>query len=241
MSYLTFHLLFIVPPILLMVATLPQSLYKVGGRRAQAAIPLIAAIAFTYTTPWDNYLVAREVWWYGPDRVLATIGFVPVEEYAFFLVQPVLTGLFFFQYRMRTNGPAQTSSQGSAWGGFAVFAGLALLGAVLLARTDQTGLYMGLILAWAAPLLAGMWLYDGETLWAYRKSLAVTVAVPTVYLWGADATAITNEVWTISNTMTMGINVLGLPLEEATFFLMTNLLVVKGMLLLLYGDHDALD
>lgn len=241
MSYLTFHLLFIVPPILLMAATLPRSLYEAGGRRAQAAIPLIAAIAFAYTTPWDNYLVAREVWWYGPDRVLATIGFVPVEEYAFFLLQPVLTGLFFFQYQMRVGGAPQPSSQGSAWGGFAGFAGLAALGGLLLTRTDPSGLYMGLILSWAAPLLAGMWLYDGETLWAHRRSLLVTVALPTVYLWVADATAITSEIWTISSTMTLGVSAFGLPLEEATFFLMTNLLVVKGILLLLYGDHDALD
>lgn len=241
MSYLTFHLVFILPPILLMAATLPRSLYQVGGRRAQGAIPLIALIAFVYTTPWDNYLVAREVWWYGPDRVLATIGFVPVEEYAFFLLQPILTGLFYFQYQMRAGTAPRPSGRGSAWGGFGVFAGLTALGAALLIGPNLSGLYMGLVLAWAAPLLAGMWLYDGETLWAHRKTLFITVGIPTIYLWVADGTAIANEIWTISSSMTLGVSVLGLPLEEATFFLMTNLLVVKGILLLLYGNHDALD
>jgi lycopene cyclase domain-containing protein len=241
MSYLTFHLLFTVPPILLMAATLPYSLYELGGRRAQAAIPLIALIAFIYTTPWDNYLVAREVWWYGPERVVASIGFVPVEEYAFFLLQPILTGLFFFQYLMRADPLPEPSSERSAWGGFAVFLGLAILGGVLLVRPNLSGLYMGLVLAWAAPLLAGMWLYDGETLWAHRTTMLVTVGLPTLYLWVADGTAIANGIWTISETMTLGVTVLGLPIEEATFFLVTNLLVVKGILLLLYGNHDALD
>jgi len=93
MSYLVFHLVLILPPILLMAATLPSSLNDLGGWRARIALPLIALIALTYTTAWDNYLVARDVWWYGPGRVLATIGFVPVEEYLFFVLQPVLTGL----------------------------------------------------------------------------------------------------------------------------------------------------
>jgi lycopene cyclase domain-containing protein len=101
--------------------------------------------------------------------------------------------------------------------------------------------YLGLILAWACPLLAGMWLYDGETLSAHRTTLIYTVAVPTLYLWGADAIAISSGIWTISGDLTVGLSVLGLPLEEATFFLMTNMLVVKGILLLLHGSHDALN
>jgi lycopene cyclase domain-containing protein len=241
MSYLTFHVLLILPPILLLYMALPHSLYDLGGRRAQWAIPLVAVIAFSYTTPWDNYLVARRVWWYGPDRVLATIGHVPIEEYLFFLLQPVLTGLFFFQYLGRVGLTRQSTSRSSAWGGFGVFAALTALGAVLLVRENPSGVYMGLVLSWAAPILAGMWLYDGETLWQYRSALGYTVGLPTLYLWGADATAISSGIWTISSEMTLGVSLFALPLEEATFFLVTNLLVVKGILLLMYGDHDALD
>jgi lycopene cyclase domain-containing protein len=241
MSYLTFHLLLILPPILGMYLTLPRRLYDLGGRRAQLAIPLVALIAFSYTTPWDNYLVARRVWWYGPDRVLATIGHVPVEEYLFFLLQPVLTGLFFFQYLGRVGLTQRRARARSAWGGFGLFAALTLLGGVLLMRDAPNGIYMGLILSWASPVLAGMWLYDGETLWQYRSALLYTVGLPTLYLWVADATAITAGIWTISSEMTLGVSLFTLPLEEATFFLVTNLLVVKGILLLLYGNHDTLE
>jgi hypothetical protein len=65
------------------------------------------------------------------------------------------------------------------------------------------------------------------------------VGIPTVYLWIADATAIHLNIWMISEEYTLGINPFGLPVEEATFFLMTNLLVVKGILLVLYGDHET--
>lgn len=239
MSYLSFHLLFILPPIVLMGATLPRSMDEMGGWRARWALPLISMIALVYTTPWDNYLVAKEVWWYGPNRVLETVGFVPIEEYMFFVLQPVLTGLFLFQYLARRDPSPQSSTSGSAWIGFSLFAVLSILGLGLTVHEWTHGLYLGLVLAWASPLLAGMWLYDGQTLWAYRSTLLFTVGIPTVYLWIADATAIASNIWTISSTFTVGISPLGLPLEEATFFLVTNLLVVKGILLLLYGSHET--
>lgn len=239
MSYFEFHLFLILPPILLMAFTLPD-LQRLGGWRARWALPLIATIAVSYTTPWDNYLVANRVWWYGTDRVLATIGYVPVEEYLFFVFQPILTGLFLFQVLARWDTGARPASQRHAWGGFFLFLLLSLLGGGVLLSGWPPGLYMGLVLAWASPLLAGMWLYDGRTLWAYRRALFIAVGIPTLYLWAADATAIATGIWTISPAFTLGIEPLGLPVEEATFFLMTNLLVVKGILLLLYGSHEAI-
>ena len=244
MTYLTFHLVFTVPPIVAMLVSLRRPLAGVGGWRARAAIPLLTGVAFTYTTPWDNYLVAREVWWYGPERVLATVGHVPVEEYAFFVLQPILTGLFLFHalsHAPRILGAAKRpQSSRPAWWGAALWLACAAAGAGVLAASWDPGLYMGLIVTWAAPVLAGMWLYDGEMLWAMRRTLVVSVGIPTVYLWVADATAIRLGIWTISPDYTVGLAPFGLPVEEATFFLMTNLLVVKGILLLLFGEHRAL-
>lgn len=244
MTYFEFHLLLILPAILVLWGTLPQSLKAFGGLRARWAIPLIGLIAFSYTTPWDNYLVASEVWWYSSDRVLATIGAVPVEEYLFFILQPILTGLFCFHYLMRrpsaAEDPHPMPNSTPAWLGFLFFAGLAAIGGLLLGYSGPTTTYLALILSWACPLLAGMWLYDGETLWAHRKTMGYAVGIPTLYLWLADAVAIFLDIWIISDAFTIGISAFGLPLEEATFFLVTNLLVVKGILLLLYGSHTAL-
>lgn len=239
MSYLTFHLLFILPPILLLGATLPRSFCEIGGRRAQIALPLIAFVALSYTTPWDNYLVARNVWWYGSGRVLGTIGYVPIEEYIFFVLQPLLTGLVFFHIYARVETPAETPSTKSAWGGFLVFSACAAAGASALMLDSPNGLYMGLVLTWSCPLLAGMWLYGGETLWAYRKTLSYAVGLSTLYLWGLDALAIHQGIWTISQKATLGLKIGNLPLEEATFFLVTNFLVVKGVLLLLHATHET--
>ena len=71
----------------------------IGVGPALKWLGVVLLLAFAYTTPWDNYLVFREVWGYPPGRVLATIGYVPVEEYAFFLLQPIMTGLFYASKR----------------------------------------------------------------------------------------------------------------------------------------------
>lgn len=63
MTYLQFHLVFLLPPLLLLGA-----LTRRAARRGElprfglAALALHALVAFLYTTPWDNYLVARGVW-----------------------------------------------------------------------------------------------------------------------------------------------------------------------------------
>lgn len=237
MTYLTFLLIFLVPPILILAVTQPRPLAGVGGWRGRWSIVLVCVIALIYTTPWDNYLVYREVWWYGPERVLATIGYVPVEEYLFFLLQPILTGLVLYQLLARRPVPAATASTRLPQAvGTGVYLALALLGVLLLLAEDEAGLYMGLILAWACPPLAGLWYYGAPVLWRYRRTFAWAVGVPTLYLWIADRTAIDLGIWDISNRYSFDIDPLGLPIEEATFFLVTNLLVVQGLFLFLYGE-----
>lgn len=247
MSYLTFLLIFVVAPIGVLAATQPRPLAGVGGVRSAMAIPLLALIAFTYTTPWDNYLVYREVWWYGPDRVLGTVGYVPYEEYAFFVLQPVLTGLLLYHLLARWPEPAGLAGQpalarrGPAWstGGLAYLT-ITAVGVVLLLSGWARGLYMGLILAWAGPVLLGLWAYGGRLIWEFRRAFLVGTLIPTAYLWIIDRVAIGLGIWSISERYSLGFDPFGLPIEEATFFLVTNLLVVQGLLLFLHGDRLAL-
>jgi lycopene beta-cyclase len=234
MTYLEFHLLFILPPLLILAFTQGRRIREVHPH-APGFLGAIALIALAYTTPWDNYLVWRGVWEYGPERVIGTIGYVPIEEYLFFLLQPLLTGLWLFG---RLPSVQRATSRVARWTGVAVYGFLALVGLALLTRTSGT--YMGLILAWAMPVLALQWAYAGGEIWVRRSAWLVGAAVPTIYLWLADALAIREGIWRISETFTLGIGVGSFPLEEAVFFLTTNLLVVQGLLLFLYPPGRSL-
>ena len=61
---------------------------------------------------------------------------------------------------------------------------------------------------------------------------AAPLAISTCYLWIADAIAIRIGVWSISDSHTSGLRVGGLPIEEMVFFLMTNAMVLFGLILL---------
>lgn len=238
MSYLAFHLVFILPPILLMAATLRGRLREIHPR-AGLFLAAMALIALLYTTPWDNYLIWRGVWSYGADRVVGTIGYVPVEEYLFFLFQPVLTGLWLFLVLRRRGQPAfdearpeQAARHRVRAVGALFYLLLSALGVLLLG--EAWGTYLGLILAWACPVLMLQWAYAGGAIWMRRRAFFAGVAVPTLYLWVADALAIRWGIWGISEELTTGLALFGLPLEEAVFFLITNLLVVQGLMLFLF-------
>ena len=226
MTYLTFLLLFLAPPIAVLAALQRRPLAGVGGRRGRYALPLIGLIAFCYTTPWDNYLVYKR-------------GYVPVEEYAFFLAQPFLTGLFLYLLLSRTPRPRPVHARRVLLWGSAFYLAATLIGVSLLLSGWQHGLYLGLILAWAAPLLLLMWIYAGPFLWRYRNTFLLAVTAPTLYLWIADRIAIGLGIWDISDRFSLNFDPFGLPFEEAVFFLVTNLLVVQGAMLFLFGDQIA--
>ena len=91
MTYPLFLLIYLIVPILILGILLRREWRQRWWLRAALFTAIIAVI---YTTPWDNYLVATGVWYYDPARVWNIIlGWVPLEEYLFFILQTILTGL----------------------------------------------------------------------------------------------------------------------------------------------------
>jgi lycopene cyclase domain-containing protein len=225
-TYLDFHLFFIGPPFLALLFVARTRLES--RRRIEwAGVGLIVLIALAYTAPWDNYLIARGVWKYGPGSVTRTIWLAPVEEYLFIVLQPIVAGLWLYSLRPVT-ATVPITNRDRAIGGLAgVLVGA--VGAALL--LESATFYMGAILAWAGPVLALQWGFGWPYLWRVRRRLAVGTAVPTAYFAAADRIAIDAGIWVLSGRYTTGLTVAGLPIEEGAFFLITNLFVVQGLLL----------
>jgi lycopene cyclase domain-containing protein len=264
MTYFDFLALFLLIPIaaLLVVAMLDRARGREipAAMRAwspAAAIALHAVIALLYTTIWDNYLVATRVWWYDPALVTGlTIAYVPIEEYTFFILQPILAGLWliFLMRRVRNpvgqvQGQGQVEGQGQVQGpaptrlrvwSVVVIAVLWLGSLFLLFSGWQPGTYMGLELAWALPPIALQLAFGADILWRYRRWVILGIVPMTLYLSAADALAIDGGIWTINPEKSVHFLLGGiLPVEEFLFFLLTNTLVTFGITLVMaQASHE---
>jgi lycopene beta-cyclase len=94
------------------------------------------------------------------------------------------------------------------------------------------GTYLAFELIWAAPVFVLQWLAGPGCLWANRRLLLLTISAATVYLSLADAFAIANGIWSINPERTLQLTLGPLPIEEAIFFLLTNVMVVQSIVLL---------
>ena len=224
MSYLLFDTLFLGLPVALIL--------RRAGRppaRLVAAAATLGAIALHWTAPWDEHLVRTGVWAYGGARVLARIGSVPVEEYAFVVLMVALVaswGHLLGRFR-NTPPPAAALSRIT---GTAVWLSVLALGVALLVVGGQYR-YLGLLLVWLAPPLALQRAVAGDLL-RPRTTDRLALALPVgLWLCVADRLALADGIWSISPAHSTGVLLLGLPLEEALFFLATSLLVTDGLLL----------
>lgn len=243
MTYFGFLARFLLIPIAIMILLLLWD--RRQGRQLPAQLqswPPVAVIAglivvaVLYTTPWDNYLVATSVWWYDPELVTGlTIGWVPIEEYTFFVLQTILSGLWVWWLAKRLHFRSHFV-QRPFWRW--TLSGIIVVGwfisTVFLVSGYEPATYMTLILSWALiPILIQI-SFGADILIHYSKLVLWGIVPMTLYLAVADAIAISAGTWTISPDQTFGIYLGGvLPLEEFVFFLVTNILVVLGMTLVL--------
>jgi lycopene cyclase domain-containing protein len=95
MTYARFLAVFLVPP--LVVAALVVR--PVLARRHLLFLAGLSLVVLAWTSPWDNAAVAQGLWGFDPERVSGLwIHRLPIEEYAFFLLQTWVTSLFLIRW-----------------------------------------------------------------------------------------------------------------------------------------------
>jgi lycopene cyclase domain-containing protein len=244
MTYFDFLLRFVIFPILIFLAIAwwdekrgKQINGFRNGRAVWIAIGIHVLLAVTYTTPWDNYLVATGVWYYNPELVTGLlIGYVPIEEYTFFVVETILAGLWWWFLVRRLTPPSAEFKPNK----HLVYVSTCLLVLLWLFFTylfffgAEKWTYLSIILFWALPAILPQLLFGADILWHYRKLVFWAILIPGTYLSLMDIVALSETTWSISPSQTTGILFFGiLPLEEVVFFFITNVLITFGMTLLL--------
>lgn len=238
MSYLSFLIYFVITPAVVLAALLhlsparpPEGSFSLPRHWVGTAV--LALIALVWTTPWDNAIVARGVWSYGVDRVIGTIGVVPLEEYAFMVLMPLMNAGI-LALLMRKKGVVATRWREKQTAGrrcALALAAVAWLGGLFALLYSDRGLYLGAILVWFVPPLAIQACFDPTCLRSHWRGITVGTLLPTLYLSIVDRYAISDGIWTIHEATRTGLEIFGLPFEEAFFFFMTSLLISQGLFL----------
>ena len=244
MTYFSFLLRFLFIPILIFLAITvwdnknnKQITGFRNGRAVSIGIAIHVLLAVIYTTPWDNYLVATGVWYYNPELVTGfVIGYVPIEEYTFFVVETILAGLWWSFLARRISIPQKEFKPNKLIVYMSIC--LTILLWVIFTYLFFFGgirwTYLCLILLWALPAILPQLLFGAEILWHYRKLVTLAILIPGTYLSLIDMIALKDTTWSISPAQTTGILFFGiLPLEEVVFFFITNVLITFGITLLL--------
>jgi len=242
MTYFGILALFLLPPLAILLAWVPRDIWRWLSHRQERVdwkpyiyILINIALALIYTTPWDNYLVATGVWWYEPRLVTGlTIGWVPIEEYTFFILQTAVTGLWALavQRTIIHEKPMEKPRPGVRLWSSILVAITWLASTILLFSGWQAGTYLTLILSWALIPVLLQTAFGADILLWHGRWLLLTILPPTLYLWLLDTVALSGGTWTIDPAQTTGWMVGVIPIEEMVFFFMTNLLIGFGMILM---------
>lgn len=98
MTYARFLALFLAP-LLAAAIVLARRLLR---RRHLLFLLALSLVVVAWTSPWDNAAVASGLWGFAPARHAGlVIGVLPLEEYAFFLLQTWITSLLLIRWILR--------------------------------------------------------------------------------------------------------------------------------------------
>ncbi|MBV9392376.1 MAG: lycopene cyclase domain-containing protein, partial [Verrucomicrobia bacterium] len=192
-------------------------------------------IVMVFTSPWDSYAVSKGFWGFAQGQHVIRLGFLPIEEYLFFVLQTVEVFLlthcaaFLLQFRS-AHTPSITSLMvplvffAIAW----IVLGLAVAGHLLPKHH-----YLFHLLYWFSPVLVFQWLLAGRLLWTN----ALTILLPAIFVGSwlsfGDMVAIQENIWFFDESQILGIKLKGIPVEEILFFCLTSLLIAQSYVMLL--------
>lgn len=196
-------------------------------------------IAVVSTTPWDSYLIRTNIWSYPEDVIIGPkLLDIPLEEAFFFVIQTYNTTLLYLLFSKPVFHPLylrhETKSDPWKYYKLAGQLGMALMikKGLNYVQEEKEGMYLGLILIWAIPFLMLLWSLAYQFIMGLPwTSTVLPIALPTVYLWVVDTLALKRGTWVIESGTKLGKHLWpGLEIEEAVFFLLTNTLIVFGLI-----------
>jgi lycopene beta-cyclase len=240
MTYFRFHLIFNLP-LLILLAGLGGAPSWTTGEVEALGLVLLAVMLFT--TPWDNLAAKWGIWGFPREKFSLRVGYLPVEEYVFFLLQSLnvmlaVRALFRFFPDWMTGQETEIGR----WTLYCLAASIipwAFVVAQLwwLRRKAGPRVNYAIHLAWFLPVIYLQWILAPPLFLGHAALLALVTTAFGVYYTLADLAAVRAGTWFFDEKQITGVKLRGiLPWEEIAFFFLTSLLVAQSYLLLVPSD-----
>ncbi len=207
------------------------------------ALGLVLFAVVVFTTPWDNLAAKWGIWGFPREKYSLRLGYLPIEEYAFFILQSVnvvlaLRALLLYFPSFQTGQETAIGKWTLLCLGASVIPWM-LVAAQLAWLRHQAGprVNYALHLAWFLPVLYAQWVLAPPLFRDHALLLALVTTLFGLYYTVADLVAVRGGTWYFDEKQITGLKLAGLlPWEEIAFFFLTSLLVAQSYLLLLPSD-----
>jgi lycopene beta-cyclase len=236
-TYFRFHWIFNVPLLVILILVGWRAPWYAGAVHAMQWVVLAAVV---FTTPWDNIAARRGIWGFPRDKYTLRLGWLPVEEYLFFVLQ-TLNVLFAIRalFHLHPEWHRIALSDPTNWTYLCLAASVPtwiIIGLQLRqwGRAKGPRLNYMLHLAWFLPVIYLQWVLAPNLFGAHAGLLALITLGFGLYYTVADYIAVRAGLWFFDEKQITGWKIAGvLPWEEVAFFFLTSLLVAQSYLLLL--------
>ena len=237
MTYLRFHFIFNLPLLVVLGAISGLEPWTAGETEAMLWV-LLAVMVFT--APWDNLAAKWGIWGFPREKYTLRIGYLPIEEYAFFVLQSLnvmlaIRALLFYFPSWITGAEAVVGDVTLILLAASVFP-LVLVALQLRRWRRHAGPRVNYVLhlAWFLPVIYLQWVLAPPLFLAHAGLLALVTCAFGIYYTLADLIAVRGGTWHFDAAQITGAKLAGiLPWEEVAFFFLTSLLVAQSYLLLL--------
>jgi putative membrane protein len=236
-TYFRFHWIFNVPLLVILILVGWRAPWYAGSVHAMRWVVLAAVV---FTTPWDNIAARRGIWGFPPDKYSLRLGWLPVEEYLFFVLQ-TLNVLFAIRvlFHLYPNWHRMEFTTPTSWTILCLVASVPtwiIIGLQMRqwGRAKGSRVNYALHLAWFLPVIYFQWVLAPNLFGVHAGLLALVTLGFGIYYTIADYIAVRAGLWFFDEKQITGWKIAGvLPWEEVAFFFLTSLLVAQSYLLLL--------
>jgi lycopene cyclase domain-containing protein len=240
MTYLRFHLIFNLPVLLILFAL---TVGQPWSRHELHALLLVLAAVMIFTTPWDNLAAKWGIWGFPREKYSLRVGYLPIEEYAFFILQSLnvmlaVRALFHFFPDWQLGEETSVSLITVICLAASIIPWLLVVWQLRwLRRRGGPCVNYAIHLSWFLPVIYAQWVLAPYLFFDHAALLGLITAAFGVYYTVADIIAVRGGTWHFDEKQITGVKLAGiLPWEEIAFFFLTSLLVAQSYLLLLPSD-----